>query len=104
MIDNVTIAFIGYLVGCIFRTTYDAIPHLSEPFDLKYLQSMFLSFLISVITAFVTFSSLPIPTLEPAYIFFTTLTTGFTINHIVNKPLDEYIKAKAKAKETKPSE
>jgi hypothetical protein len=100
MIDNVTIAFIGYLVGCLFRTAYDAIPHVSEPFDVKYIQTMFLSFLVSVMTAFVTFSSLPLPTLEPSYLFFSCLTTGFTINHIINKPLDEY----TKAKEKKPSE
>ena len=97
--DPILVAFLGYILGCVFRTTYDYLWKKLEAddvtFDPKYWTTMIISVILSIMTAMVTFSEYAWPGVDQASLFFQALTTGFTLNHIVNKPIS-YLAKKAK--------
>ena len=97
--DPILVAFLGYVLGCVFRTTYDFLWKKLEAddvtFDSKYLTTMIISVILSIMTAMVTFSEYTWPGGDLASLFFQALTTGFVLNHLVNKPVS-YIASKVK--------
>jgi len=100
--DAILIAFLGYLLGCVFRTTYDFLFKKLESDDItfsaKYITTMIISVILSIMTATVTFSAITWTGGDPALVFFSALTLGFTVNHIVNKPI-AYLSNKIPEKE-----
>lgn len=97
--DPILIAFLGYIAGAVFRTLYDFLwKSLDNPdfsFDSKYWVTMILSVILSIISAMVTFTTIQIPTDTGATVFLISVTTGFMMNHLVNKPVDYLSKKKA---------
>ena len=90
--DPIVLAFVGYLVGALFRTLYDflwkAMDHPEIVFDRKYLASMLISIILSLISSVVTFTTIQVPVDGATYILLATVAIGFTMNHLVNKPID----------------
>jgi len=87
--DIILIAFLGYMLGCVGRTFYDYLWKILEKpdltFDTKYIVSMIISIILSFLMAMVTFTSLTMPVDGAITAFFLAFTSGFTINHLVNK-------------------
>lgn len=96
--DVVLIALLGYVAGAVFRTTYDYLwKAMEDPdavFDQKFVFSMVVSVILSVMSAMVTFTSLTVPLDGSTYVFISALTTGFMVTHLVNKPIS-YLSKKA---------
>ena len=99
--DTFIVALIGYILGAVLRTTYDYLWKIMEKpeliFDKKFIATMIVSIVITVISAVVVF-----PTIT-TYVYYKTLSwtliscigIGFMANHLVNKPvsyLSEHIK------------
>lgn len=105
--DVLIIAFVGYVVGGIGRTVYDFLwKLLDDPkavWDQKYTITFLISTIISFISAVALFSTVQIPpdlaVSSQFSIFIITFTQGFTINHLVNKPIT-YLTAKAEGEST----
>jgi hypothetical protein len=97
--DPILIAFIGYIIGALFRTLYDFLwKTLDNPdfkWDQKYTITMLISIILTFMSATVTFSTIQWPADQPAGILLTCVTMGFAINHLVNKPVDYLAKKKA---------
>ena len=88
----VVLAFLGYLIGALFRTMYDYLwKTIEQPdlvFDKKYLASMLIAVILSLMSAAVTFTTIQVPVDSGAYVMLTTLAIGFMANHLINKPID----------------
>lgn len=97
--DPILVAFLGYALGCVFRTSYDFLFKKLEAddvtFDAKYVTTCIISVILSIMTAMVTFSQYAWPAGDQASLFFQALTIGFTLNHLINKPVS-YLSAKAR--------
>ena len=96
--DPTILAFLGYLIGGLFRTLYDflwkAIDNPDLVFNQKYLATMLISVILSILSATVTFTTITIPVDGTSYIMLTCVTIGFTMNHLINKPIDYLSKKK----------
>jgi len=90
-LDPVLIAFLGYVLGCLGRTTYDALFKYLESPDTTWNQKYTMSLLISIIlTLILSAASFPLdfmPAGSPTSILLSTFTMGFTVNHVVNKAI-----------------
>ncbi len=99
--DILIVAFLGYILGAIGRTAYDWLwKALAEPnfqFDSKYIASMLISIILSFITASVTFSMLTIPEGSWGYVLFASVTQGYFMNDLVNKPISYLAKQAGKS-------
>ncbi len=84
-------ALFGYIVGAGFCTLYDFMfKMISNPdlaFDRRYLVTMLISTILSLMSAAVTFSTVTIPEGSTTAVFIWTLAQGFMVNHLINKPL-----------------
>lgn len=100
--DIIFAAFLGYVIGAAGRTLYDYLFKIVEnpdlAFDRRYLVTMLVSIILSVLTATVTFSTVPIPDTSWNLVVFFMATMGFTINDLINKPLSYAIKLMEKVK------
>lgn len=87
--DIVLVGFIGYVVGGVFRTTYDFLFKMLEDPDLaldrRYVVTMLISIILSFMSAAVTFSGIVLPPGSEGVVFVATLAQGFMVNHIINK-------------------
>ena len=94
--DILLIAFLCYVLGAVFRTLYDflwkAVEHQEFSWDHKYTASLLISIILSFISAMVSFSTVHIPSDGYVYVAMASVTMGFTIAHIVNKPIDHMSK------------
>ncbi len=85
-----TIAAIAFILGPIGRTAWDYLWKLKEnpetQFDRKYIVTLAASLGISLIVGIFYLPSVlgNIPEGSTAYIFFSTFSTGFTLNHLIN--------------------
>lgn len=97
--DILLIAFLGYIVGSVFRTVYDYLwKTMDDPeftWDHKYTVTMLISIILSIISAMVTFTAVQVPVNGTTYIFMACVAQGFMVNHLVNKPVDYLSKKKA---------
>jgi hypothetical protein len=89
LLDPIIVAFVGYLTGCLFRTLLDYLFKMLENpdlvFDRKFIVTMLVSLIISLMLSMATFSAISFPTDGMSFIFFYTLGQGFLINHVTNK-------------------
>lgn len=97
--DIILVAFLAYILGAIFRTTYDYLwKALEKPditFDTKYWITMVISIILSMMSAMVTFTTFTIPVDGAMWVFIACLTQGFMVNHLVNKPITYLSQKKA---------
>ena len=97
--DPIILAFLGYLIGALFRTLYHylwkAVDNPEMVFDQKYLATMLISVILSIMSAAVTFTTISIPVDGAAYILLAAIPLGYMANDIVNKPVDHMSKKKA---------
>ena len=99
MLSNEVIAVVGFLLGPVFRTLYDYFWKAKlDPdivFDKKYWVSMILSIFIGVIAASIQTALFltNLPQGSELAIFFSSLSEGFMISHLVNGPVD-YLRRK----------
>jgi len=105
MLEPILLALIGYVVGGLLRTAYDYLWHiLDDPtatWDQKYTVTFLIATILSFISALVTFSSIEIPTqLGTTGILILTISQGFMVNHLVNKPVTYLAERKAAAAST----
>lgn len=90
--DIILIAFVCYTAGGALRTLYDYLfkimdnPELS--FDRKYIATMLISIVLSIISALVTFTLIEVPEGAESFVALSCLAQGFAMNHLVNKPVD----------------
>lgn len=89
--DLILVGFIGYVVGGVFRTSYDFLfKMLDEPaltFNRQYIVTMLISIILSFMSAAVTFSGIVLPPGSEGVVFVATLAQGFMVNHLINKPV-----------------
>lgn len=89
--DIILMGFIGYVIGAVFRTSYDLLFKILEepnvPLDRRYIVTMLISIILSFMSAAVTFSGIVLPPGSEMVVFVATLAQGFTVNHIINKPV-----------------
>ena len=89
--DIILIAFLAYTLGAVFRTIYDFLWKKMQDetitFDSKYWITMVISIILSIISAMVTFTTITVPADSATMVFMLCLTTGFMMNHLVNKPI-----------------
>jgi len=87
--DPILLAFLGYILGCLGRTTYDALfKYLETPdttWNQKYTVSLLISVILTLIMSAATFPLDIVPTGNPSTVLLSTVTMGFTVNHLVNK-------------------
>lgn len=97
--DIILAAFIGYVVGAVFRTSYDLLFKLLEkpdmPLDRRYIITMLISIVLSFMSAAVTFSGVVIPEGSATMVLILTLAQGFMVNHLLNKGVSYLAKGKA---------
>jgi hypothetical protein len=97
--DPILIAFLGYVLGALFRTLYDFLFKLLEApetkFDQKYTVTMLISIILTLMSSVVTFSTLQLPVGMPYQILLLSITMGFAVNHLVNKPVAYLAEKKA---------
>lgn len=94
MLSIEMVAVIGFLLGPIARTLYDFLwaiqgdPDLA--FDKRYLVTMIASIGISIIVGLISLPTLyqNMPAGSQAYVFASSLSMGFMLNHIINRPID----------------
>jgi len=98
-VEILLIALLAYVIGALFRTVYDylwkTLEDESITFDTKYWLTMVISIILSIMSAMLTFTTLTIPTDGAIWVFMSCLTTGFMMNHLVNKPIGYLSKKKA---------
>jgi amino acid transporter len=101
--DIILAAFIGYALGAVGRTSYDYLfKILDEPslaFDREYVVTMLVSIILSILTATITFSAVPIPDTSWPLVMFFMATEGFMLNHLINKPVTYLSKIRKKTEE-----
>jgi len=97
--DIILAAFIGYVVGAVFRTSYDLLFKLLEkpelPLDRRYIVTMLISIILSFMSAAVTFSGIIIPEGSATVVMLFTLSQGFMVNHLLNKGVGYLAKGEA---------
>ncbi len=92
MFEPILIQFLGFLIGAVFKSTYDFLWKLLQTPDTswnhKYTMSLLISVILSMMTATVKLSTIQPPVENGVtWIFLSSLTEGFLVNHIVNKPI-----------------
>jgi hypothetical protein len=96
------LALIGYVVGAVVMSLYDYLfKTLEDPnfsWDHKYTVTMLLSILGAFITAILTFPNIQIPESAEGFVFASTVALGFTVNHLINKPVTYISKLAASTK------
>ena len=99
MPDSILLALLGYFIGALFMTLYDYLwKALNNPdlvFDRKYVASMLISTILSLMFAVVTFTTLQVPVDSAGYIMLSTIAMGFMVNHLINKPVHYLSKKRA---------
>lgn len=94
--DILLLALLLYASGAVARALYDFLWKASEQetfsWDHKYTASLLISIILAFISAIVSFSTVQIPTDGYVYVAMSSFTMGFTIAHIVNKPIDHMSK------------
>jgi magnesium-transporting ATPase (P-type) len=99
--DIVLIAFIGYVLGAIGRTTYDyLIKKLANEeltFDNTFIATMLISIILTLITATFTFPSTQVFGTEPFKVMFAAGAQGFAINHVLNGLVTYQMKKRTEA-------
>ena len=98
--DVFIVALIGYILGAVFRTTYDYLWKIIEApeliFDKKFMATMIVAILITAISAVAFFPTVSIPTDTLAWTLISCIGLGFTVNHLVNKPVSYLTELKRK--------
>ena len=89
--DPILLAFTGYVLGALFRTLYDFLFKLLEDpsikWDQKYTVTLLISIILTLMSALVTFSTIQFPADQPVGTLLVSVTMGFAVNHLVNKPV-----------------
>ena len=97
--DPILLAFTGYIIGALFRTTYDFLFKLLEDpeikWDQKYTVTLLISIILTLMSAMVTFSTIQFPADQPAGTLLFSVTTGFAVNHLINKATSYLAQKKA---------
>lgn len=92
------VALIGYILGAVFRTTYDYLwKIMGDPdliFDKKFLATMIVAILITAISAVAFFPTVTIPTDTIAWTLLSCISIGFMANHLINKGVSYIAKRK----------
>lgn len=104
LINNpVIVLYIGYLCGSGGRSLYDWLwKMVQDPdliFDFKYLASMLIALICSIILSMVTFVNVQIPPGGMTFMFFYGAQQGWVLNDILNKPITYAINISRKLKE-----
>ena len=94
--DIYLLSFMGIVVGSIFLTVYNYLwkilsdSHLR--FDQKYLITMLVSILLTIMATPLIFLNVTIPLGSDFYVFMSMIAIGFTVNHVINKPVAYFLK------------
>lgn len=102
--DQLTLSFFGFMAGTLGWTLYGFIWKVMEnpelAFDKKYLLTMLLSMLLTIITSPMLFLSVQIPLTATGtlFILLTSFSMGFTTNALTNKPVSFFSNKIAAAK------
>lgn len=101
--DPILLAFIFFALGAVGKTVYDYLWKIIEnpdlAFDVKYLMTMLVSILLTILTSPVAFLNVTIPVDGTAFIMLSSFAMGFTMNHLVNRPVS-YFAHRAEEKTT----
>jgi len=106
--DQLTLTFFGVMLGALGMTAYNFIWKIMEnpelAFDKKYLLSMLLSILLTIITSPLLFLTVQIPTTTEGttFLLLTSFAIGFTANSIANRPVSFFANKIAEAKPDEP--
>ena len=102
--DQLALSFAGFIMGALGYTFYSFIWKLMENpelvFDKRYLLTMLLSILLTIITSPMLFLTVQIPTTPEGtlYLLLTSFGLGFTANALTNRPVTFLTKKTAVAK------
>lgn len=96
--DPILYSFLGYLIGALFRTLYHYLwKVIDRPdliFDRKYLATLLIAVILSVMSAAVTFTTLTFPVDGALFMLLAAIPLGYMANDIINKPIDYLSKRK----------
>ena len=95
--DIYLLSFMGIVVGSIFLTVYNYFWKILRDsdvrFDLKYCITMLISILLTITATPLIFLNVTIPLGSDFYVFISMAAIGFTVNHVINKPVAHFLKA-----------
>ena len=95
--DIYILSFVGIVLGSIFLTIYNYLWKIlgdsNLRFDQKYLITMLVSILLSIMATPLIFLNVTIPLGSDFYVFISMAAIGFTVNHVINKPVAHFLKA-----------
>lgn len=98
-LDPLLIGLLGYVLGGVFRTLYDFLWKIVEEpdtsFDKKYIATLIISVIITLISSIVTFPTIQMPQDGAVTILLFTVLAGFAANHLINKPISYLTKKKS---------
>ena len=99
MSDSILLALLGYFIGALLMTIYDylwkAVNNPDLVFDRKYVASMLISTILSLMFAVATFTTLQVPVDGVGYVMISTIAMGFMANHLINKPVHYFSKKRS---------
>ena len=97
--DIYILSFLGIVVGSIFVTVYNYFWKILRDsdvrFDLKYCITMLISILLSITATPLIFLNVTIPLGSDFYVFMSMVAIGFTVNHLINKPVSYFMRERA---------
>lgn len=96
--NQILILFVSFTFGAVLRTLWgylwQYLKSKEEEFDRRYILTMLISIVLSLIFATVSFSGQEIPdTWEPTHVF-AYISIGFTVNTLFNSPVSYLIEKK----------
>ena len=97
--DIYILSFLGIVVGSIFVTVYNYFWKILRDsdvrFDLKYCITMLISILLTITATPLIFLNVTVPLGSDFYVFMSMVAIGFTVNHLINKPVSYFMRERA---------
>ena len=97
--DIYILSFLGIILGSIFLTIYNYLWKILRDsdvrFDLKFCITMLVSILLTITATPLIFLNVTIPVGSDFYVFISMIAIGFTMNHVINKPVSYFLKERA---------
>jgi len=97
--DIYILSFLGIVVGSIFVTVYNYFWKILRDsdvrFDLKYCITMLISILLTITATPLIFLNVTVPLGSDFYVFMSMVAMGFTVNHLINKPVSYFMRERA---------
>ena len=97
--DVYILSFLGIVVGSIFVTVYNYFWKILRDsdvrFDLKYCITMLISILLTITATPLIFLNVTVPLGSDFYVFMSMVAIGFTVNHLINKPVSYFMRERA---------